>query len=242
MTPRSPCKCGMARAFCGEARRPGRYNGQAGTIRTNLVASEKQFVLHRTRHPRSQAALAEQSDSERNCFRNAFAGVAPSESSLDALTARERDFLAVSDTFFIASKSQTGWPHVQHRGGPPGFVRVLNERTIGWAEFAGNGRYVSAGTTDADSRVALLFMKFSHRKCLKLLGCLHGFGVADRPDLALRCALDGYSAEIDHFAVLTVESLAWNDKQHITPRFTANEIAAMARGAAIHNSHDHQAE
>jgi hypothetical protein len=232
----------MARAFCGEARRPGRYNGQAGTIRTNLVASEKQFVLHRTRHPRSQAALAEQSDSERNCFRNAFAGVAPSESSLDALTARERDFLAVSDTFFIASKSQTGWPHVQHRGGPPGFVRVLNERTIGWAEFAGNGRYVSAGTTDADSRVALLFMKFSHRKCLKLLGCLHGFGVADRPDLALRCALDGYSAEIDHFAVLTVESLAWNDKQHITPRFTANEIAAMARGAAIHNSHDHQAE
>jgi hypothetical protein len=232
----------MARAFCGEARRPGRYNGQAGTIRTNLVASEKQFVLHRTRHPRSQAALAEQSDSERNCFRNAFAGVAPSESSLDALTARERDFLAVSDTFFIASKSQTGWPHVQHRGGPPGFVRVLNERTIGWAEFAGNGRYVSAGTTDADSRVALLFMKFSHRKCLKLLGCLHGFGVADRPDLALRCALDGYSAEIDHFAVLTVESLAWNDPQHITPRFTANEIAAMARGAAIHNSHDHQAE
>jgi predicted pyridoxine 5'-phosphate oxidase superfamily flavin-nucleotide-binding protein len=232
----------MARAFREEARRQERYNGQAGMIRTTLVESEKQFVLHRTRHPRSQAALAEQSETERHGFRNNFIGFATSATTFDALTARERDFLAVSDTFFIAGKSQTGWPHVQHRGGPPGFVRVLNEKTIGWAEFAGNGQYVSAGTTDADSRVALLFMKFSHRKCLKLLGCLHGFGGADRPDLALRCALDGYSAEIEHFAVLTVEGLDWNDPQHITPRFTANEIAAMARGTAIHNSHDHQAE
>ena len=170
---------------------------------------------------------AVRAEQERHGSRRAYAAeAAMGVDGPDTLSGRERDFIASSDTFFLASVSETGWPYVQHRGGPPGFVRTLNEATIGWAEFAGNRQYVSAGNNDVNDRVALLFIDFAHGGRLKLLGRLRRFEVADRPDLALRFALDGYPARIERFAVVTVEGLDWNCPQHITPRFTAAECAA----------------
>ena len=177
---------------------------------------------------------AVQAEQVRHGSREAYAAAVAGEAEADCLTDRERRLLGQCDTFFIASVSQTGWPYVQHRGGPPGFVRTLNDATIGWAEFAGNGQYVSAGNTDKDDRVALIFVDFVHRRRLKLLGRLQSFDVTDRPDLALRFALDGYPARIERFAVVTVEGLDWNCPQHITPRFTASECAAVARDTDVH--------
>ncbi len=171
---------------------------------------------------------AVQAEQARHGSRNAYAAAAAG--GPDALTRRERALIAASDTFFLASVSETGWPYVQHRGGPPGFVRTLSDTTIGWAEFAGNRQYVSAGNTIKDDRVALIFVDFVHRRRLKLLGRLHSSEVADRPDLALRLALDGYPTRIERLAVVTVEGLDWNCPQHITPRFTAREVTALAQG------------
>ena len=167
-------------------------------------------------------------EQERHGSRAAYAASAAGEDGADALMERERTFIAASDTFFLASVSETGWPYVQHRGGPAGFVRILNEAAIGWAEFAGNRQYVSAGNTGRDNRVAMIFMDFARRRRLKLLGRLHAFGVADRPDLAFRLALDGYPARIERVVMVEVEGLDWNCPQHITPRFTAEEAVSFA--------------
>ena len=142
----------------------------------------------------------------------------------DALSEREADFVAERDSFYLASVSETGWPYVQHRGGPAGFVRRLDEKTIGWAEFAGNRQYVSAGNTAADDRVSLFFMDYPHRQRLKLLGRLSAYEPGERPDLAEQLAIPGYRARVERLVTVAVEAFDWNCPQHITPRFTAAEI------------------
>ena len=101
-----------------------------------------------------------------------------------ALSEQEAAFVAARDSFYLASVSETGWPYVQHRGGPPGFVRHLDDKTIGWSEFAGNRQYVSAGNTSVDDRVALIFVDYPHRRRLKILGHMRAFEPGERPDLA----------------------------------------------------------
>lgn len=96
---------------------------------------------------------------------------------------------------------------------------------IGWAEFVGNGQYVTAGNTRRDGRVALVFLDFAHRRRLKLLGHLSSFDPAERPDLGIRLALDGCRARVERLTAVRVEGFDWNCPQHITPRFTAQEFA-----------------
>ena len=88
----------------------------------------------------------------------------------DALTDDEIEFLAERDGFYLATVSETGWPYVQHRGGPPGFVRVLDDHTIGWADFRGNLQYISAGNLGGDDRVALITVDYARRRRLKIFG------------------------------------------------------------------------
>jgi uncharacterized protein len=154
----------------------------------------------------------------------AAAADADGDASADALSRQEIEFIAVRDSFHLASVSETGWPYVQHRGGPAGFVRPLDDKTLGWAEFAGNRQYVSVGNIAADDRVAMIFMDYPRRRRLKLLGRLRVFDAAERPDLAARLGVAGYRARVERFVVVTVEAFDWNCPQHITPRFTLAEI------------------
>jgi predicted pyridoxine 5'-phosphate oxidase superfamily flavin-nucleotide-binding protein len=154
----------------------------------------------------------------------AAAADADGDASADALSRQEIEFIAVRDSFYLASVSETGWPYVQHRGGPAGFVRPLDDKTLGWAEFAGNRQYVSVGNIAADDRVAMIFMDYPRRRRLKLLGRLRVFDAAERPDLAARLGVAGYRARVERFVVVTVEAFDWNCPQHITPRFTLAEI------------------
>jgi predicted pyridoxine 5'-phosphate oxidase superfamily flavin-nucleotide-binding protein len=168
-----------------------------------------------------------QAEQARQGSRAAYAAAnsdAAGGTSADALSPRETAFIAARDSFYLASVSQTGWPYVQHRGGPEGFVRVLDEKTLGWAEFAGNRQYVSVGNVAADDRVALIFMDYAHRRRLKLLGHMRVFDAAERPELAKRLTIEGYEERIERFVLITVEAFDWNCPQHITPRFTLAEI------------------
>ena len=155
------------------------------------------------------------------------AGEEAGEGTGDALSEREAAFVAARDSLYLATVSETGWPYVQHRGGPQGFVRPLDARTLAWAEFAGKRQYVSMGNAAANDRVSLLFMDYPNRRRLKVLGRLRTVAPGERPDLAERLAVPGARARIERLVLVDVDAFDWNCPQHITPRFTAAEIEAL---------------
>ncbi|KQP28792.1 pyridoxamine 5'-phosphate oxidase family protein [Methylobacterium sp. Leaf100] len=166
-----------------------------------------------------------QAEQARMGSREAYADAGAAMVPDDSLTAREGAFIAARDSFYLASVSETGWPYVQHRGGPIGFVMRIDDRTLGWAEFAGNRQYVSVGNAATNDRVAMIFMDYPNRRRLKVLGRLRLVDGSERPDLAARLSAPGYRARVERFALVTVEAFDWNCPQHITPRFSEAEIA-----------------
>ncbi|MDA0225302.1 MAG: pyridoxamine 5'-phosphate oxidase family protein, partial [Proteobacteria bacterium] len=135
----------------------------------------------------------------------------------------EAEFIAARDSFYMASVGETGWPYVQHRGGPAGFMRILDPRTLGFADFRGNRQYISVGNLRKDDRVALFFMDYANRTRLKLLGRARLVGSDDLALLA-RLEVDGYRAAVERGFVIRIEAFDWNCPQHITPRYTEAEI------------------
>ena len=146
------------------------------------------------------------------------------------LSARERDFLQQADTFYLATVGETGWPYVQHRGGPPGFVRVRSPSQVAFADFRGNLQYVSAGNVARDDRASIIVVDVANRRRLKLLGRLHFVDLADADEaLVASVALPGYRATVERVALFDVVAFDWNCPQHITKRFTADEVEAVTR-------------
>ena len=139
----------------------------------------------------------------------------------DMLTDREADFIAARDSFYMASVSEDGWPYVQHRGGPAGFLRRIAGNRIGFADYRGNRQYLSAANLAADDRVALFLMDYPNRRRLKLIG--HARESDDTADIAALMTPD-YAAEPERAFVIDVVGFDWNCPQHITPRFTEDEI------------------
>ncbi len=139
---------------------------------------------------------------------------------------RERSFLATRDSFYMATVSEAGWPYVQFRGGPPGFLHVLDERTIAYADFRGNRQLISTGNLSHDDRVSLIFLDYPQRQRLKVLARVAVHSAEDRPDLIEALENPSYRAQIKRAFVMTVEAFDWNCPQHITPRFSRAEIEA----------------
>jgi ferredoxin-NADP reductase/predicted pyridoxine 5'-phosphate oxidase superfamily flavin-nucleotide-binding protein len=142
------------------------------------------------------------------------------------LSQREADFILARDSFYMASVSETGWPYVQHRGGPPGFMRVLDEKTIGFADFSGNRQYVSVGNFRKDNRVSLFFMDYPNRTRFKLLGRVELVG-AEQAEILARLEIADYRAQVERGFVIHVEAFDWNCPQHITPRHTDADIKSL---------------
>ncbi len=163
-------------------------------------------------------ALQEEMDS-----RDAYAKRAQRDLANDVLGPREAAFLSERDSFYMATVSETGWPYVQHRGGPKGFIRVLDEKTIGFADFSGNRQYVSVGNLKNDDRVALLLVDYPNRTRLKLYGHARTIGPEDNVTLE-RLSVDGYKARIERGVLIEVAAYDWNCPQHITPRFTLDDL------------------
>jgi predicted pyridoxine 5'-phosphate oxidase superfamily flavin-nucleotide-binding protein len=140
----------------------------------------------------------------------------------DRLGPAEAAFIAARDSAYVASVSETGWPYIQHRGGPPGFLLPLDDRRIAFADLRGNRQYLTLGNIAADSRVALFLMDYPNRRRLKLLGHMV---VGEAGDPALE-PLRAASPRAERILVVTVEAFDWNCPQHITPRFTEAEVTA----------------
>lgn len=142
----------------------------------------------------------------------------------DPLTDIEEAFIAARDGFYLSTVSETGWPYIQFRGGPRGFLRVLDEHTIGWADFRGNRQYISMGNAIANDRAALFLMDYANQLRLKVFGHLEIIDAADRPELAETLAVPGYRAKVERSVLVRVEAFNWNCHQHITPRYTLEEL------------------
>ena len=164
-------------------------------------------------------------EQDRMGSRSTYARVDRAEAP-DALGDSEEEFLAARDSFYLASVGETGWPYIQHRGGPKGFVKVLDPHTIGFADYRGNKQYISLGNVGGDERVALIFVDYPNRRRLKLLARASVVTAASAPSafatLTAAAAQDG--ARIERAFTLRVEGFDWNCPQHITPRFTEDEV------------------
>lgn len=140
----------------------------------------------------------------------------------DRLGVAESAFIASRDSFYLASISEVGWPYVQHRGGPPGFLRVIDEHTLGFADFRGNRQYLTLGNTAVNPRVSLFLMDYARRRRLKIFGRL---SVSDDAAFVAQLRTPSHDATVERGIRIDVEATDWNCPQHITPRFTEAEIA-----------------
>jgi uncharacterized protein len=147
----------------------------------------------------------------------------------DQLGPRETDFIAQRDTFYLATVSETGWPYVQHRGGPPGFLRMLGPNQMAYADFRGNTQLVSVGNVSKNDRCSIILMDYPKRRRLKILGHMR---VEDADSVAARTLaavkLPGYKARIERIVFIDIVAFDWNCPQHITRRYTESEFEILS--------------
>lgn len=140
-------------------------------------------------------------------------------------------FIETRDSFYVGTVSETGWPYVQHRGGPVGFLKVLDAHTIGYVDFAGNRQYVSAGNLAGDDRVSLFLMDYPHQARLKILGRARVIDEDGDAELLARLDNTHYRARVERGIVIRIAGFDWNCPKYITPRYTEDEIARRIQQA-----------
>lgn len=172
------------------------------------------------------AVKAAQTD---NGSRQAYAQLEGGEPDHHRLGDPEAIFLARRDTVYMASVSETGWPYVQHRGGPSGFLKVLDASTLGYADFSGNRQYITVGNLKQDDRISIILVNHAQQIRLKLIGRARTVDMAHDPDLIERLRMPGYGARIERACLIDIAGYDWNCPQHITPRYTLAEIARMTK-------------
>lgn len=145
----------------------------------------------------------------------------------DHLLERDIEFLQARDSFYQATVAENGWPYVQHRGGPAGFLKVFDAKTIAYADFAGNAQYLSVGNLFANDRISLILIDYPRRRRMKIWGRARIVHEHEEPELIAGLAMPSYRARIERAVIITVEAVEWNCPQHITPRFTGAEVQEM---------------
>ena len=161
---------------------------------------------------------------ERYGSRRQYAHLEASGSITGRLGADESEFIQERDTFYMATLGSTGWPYIQHRGGPRGFLKVIDDSTLAFADFRGNKQYISTGNLRTDNRVALIFVNYPRQLRLKILGRVEIFEGEQAKGWIGKVSDPEYKATVERVYVIRVEAFDWNCQQHITPRYTAEEI------------------
>ena len=139
-------------------------------------------------------------------------------------TPKEAAFIAERDSFYLATVSETGWPYVQHRGGPAGFLRLLDERTLAFSDYRGNRQYISLGNASVNPRVSLFLMDYPNRRRLKIYARMETRQLDADAALSAATASPGYPGKAERVILFHLEAFDWNCPQHITPRFSETEM------------------
>jgi predicted pyridoxine 5'-phosphate oxidase superfamily flavin-nucleotide-binding protein len=155
--------------------------------------------------------------------RRHYARMESGAAARDRLGPEESAFIAERDTLYMATVGANGWPYVQHRGGPKGFLKVIDDQTIAFADFGGNKQFISTGNLTTDNRVALIMVDYPHQARLKILGRAEILTGDPAREWIERLRDPAYKAVIERVYVIRIEAFDWNCPQHITPRFTAEQ-------------------
>lgn len=142
----------------------------------------------------------------------------------DTLTDAEIAFITTRDSFYMASVSETGWPYVQHRGGKAGFLKVVDQQTMAFADYRGNRQYISAGNFAANDRTCLFLMDYVRRARLKIYAYVEQVALDADQQLAKLVSDPDYRGMAERIFKLRLEAFDWNCPQHITPRYTEHEV------------------
>jgi uncharacterized protein len=172
--------------------------------------------------PSVRAAQAEMGADQ---FWESFGG----DRQMDRFTESEPAFIAERDSFYMATVSETGWPYMQHRGGPAGFLKLVDDRTLAFADYRGNRQYISTGNLAANDRACLFLMDYPRRARLKIYAHVEKLALDADPALAALVHDPDYRGKPERIFRLRLEAFDWNCPQHITPRFTEKEVAAAVR-------------
>ena len=142
----------------------------------------------------------------------------------DTLTEEEIAFIRARDSFYMATVTEAGWPYIQHRGGPAGFLCVLNPQTLAFADYRGNRQLLSTGNLAANDRVALFLMDYPQRTRLKIIGHARTEDAQQNPELLAQFATSDIQRVVEQVFLIDVVSFDWNCPKYITPRFTTAEM------------------
>jgi predicted pyridoxine 5'-phosphate oxidase superfamily flavin-nucleotide-binding protein len=147
----------------------------------------------------------------------------------DRLSAREIGYIAERDTFYLATVGESGWPYVQHRGGPKGFLKAVNPEQLAYADFRGNTQLISVGNVSVNNRCSLILMDYPQRLRLKILGHMRVLDAETASTVLLhQVQHEDYRGRVERIVTIDVTAFDWNCSQHITRRYTEEEIVALA--------------
>ena len=172
------------------------------------------------------ARAMQQADGSRGSYARMETGAAGEP---DEISDTEAAFIAARDSLYLASVTSEGWPYMQHRGGPAGFLKVLPGNRLGFADYRGNRQHVSTTNLIAEPRISLFLMDYPNRRRLKILGRARIVSANDDPGLVASLMPEGYKALAERAYIIDVVGFDWNCPQHITPRFTETELAQAIR-------------
>lgn len=153
--------------------------------------------------------------------RNTYAHMEQGTGWRDTVTKQLADFLAERDSFYMATVNGEGQPYIQHRGGPKGFLKVIDDKTLGFADFRGNRQYISFGNLEENNKVCLFLMDYPGRKRIKLWGTAE---VSENVDMIRKLAVSDYQGVAERTFIIHVNAWDINCPQHILPRYTRQEI------------------
>ena len=141
----------------------------------------------------------------------------------------EKEMIISRDSFYLATLSQTGWPYIQHRGGPVGFLHLLDDTTLAMADFGGNRQYITTGNLRGSDRACLFLMDYPRRARLKIYATIDVLAKEDEPELLARVTPENYRARVERIYRFHLQAFDWNCPQHITPRYSPQQIAEYSQ-------------
>lgn len=163
--------------------------------------------------------------------RTAYARMEQGEKFRNQLTWQEQKHIHDRDGFYLASVGENGWPYMQFRGGPKGFLKVIDDNMLAFADFRGNGQYISTGNFNDNKKTMLFLMDYSNKRRLKIWAEAEVLDPKEHPELADKVVLQDYKATVERIIVFKVHAFDWNCPQHITPRYTQQEMKDSQQAA-----------
>lgn len=142
----------------------------------------------------------------------------------DVLTDKEIEFIEARDSFYLGTVGSNGYPYIQFRGGATGFLKIIDEKTLGFADFKGNLQYISVGNLTENNRVFLFLMDYAHRRRLKIWG--RAKAIDNDSELIAELVVPDYPAAVERGIVINIDAMSWNCPQHIPLKYTEAELAA----------------